>query len=250
MRSTTRPTSISVFGSATTTRTSTHSACSRCGVPPTLPRHPRRRPPLFLPLRRHRLHRSRSSRRRLLLRLLLQLLHRLLLQLLRLLLQLLPRPLLRRQIAPLTLRPGRAPLRPDAQPRAVRRFVPHRATGLPHPHLASSLRRRARSRRCRRRATRLVRLAMRPARPQRRLRRRRVMLAPRPAASPARPSSLGPDRPSAEETQRPCERGRRARPRRASPCRLDIGPTPPRRLAIGVRTRSGRSQPSWPRSVR
>jgi hypothetical protein len=62
MQSTTPPTSISESGSATTTRTSTHSACSRRGVPPTLPRHPLRRPPPFLPLRRHHLHRSRRSR--------------------------------------------------------------------------------------------------------------------------------------------------------------------------------------------
>jgi hypothetical protein len=55
--------STSASGSATATLTSTHSACSRRGVPPTLPRHPRRRPPTVLLLPRHRLHRSRRSLR-------------------------------------------------------------------------------------------------------------------------------------------------------------------------------------------
>ncbi len=57
-------TSISAFGSARTP-TSTHSACFRRGVPPTLLRHPRRRPPQLLRLlRRLCLHRPLSSRRR------------------------------------------------------------------------------------------------------------------------------------------------------------------------------------------
>ena len=58
-------TSISAFGSARTP-TSTHSACFRREVPPTLPRHPRRRPPQSRRLlRRLCVHRQLRSRRRL-----------------------------------------------------------------------------------------------------------------------------------------------------------------------------------------
>ena len=58
-------TSISASGSARTP-TSTHSVCFRREAPPTLLRHPRRRPPQPLRLlRRPRLHRPLSSRRRL-----------------------------------------------------------------------------------------------------------------------------------------------------------------------------------------
>jgi hypothetical protein len=204
-RSTTRPTSISASGSATATRTSTHSACSRRGVPPTLPRHPLRRPPPFLLLRRRLLHPSRSSRRLLLRRrplpLPLLLLHprrrRPPRRPLQHRIRHLPRPSPRRQVAPLKPPPGRAPQGPDAQTRARRRFVPSRSTGLDHPGLASSLHRRA-DRRCQGRE-RLVGLAMRRARS----RHCRGSPASRSAAPPARPNSLSSDAPHAEEAPRP-----------------------------------------------